>query len=424
MVLFTMPPPRVFVVALLVIVVATAEYRVARASPQASGAAETSSQMHPAVYTVAHGVLQPGGVVVGNFTSQLQAAVVNNSQLFAAVSPADWANISVVTPSTALRTLILQGQYFVDEPLRLPSLFVLQLTGASLQPAANLSVANVSRFTGLVTLEKTTYSAVVGGVVDATGLAPPEAGSGYMAVAVLGGSHNAVRGVRALANNSGAAIGVNGSPHTEVAWCDVGGPRGSQTPLSAAAMTNGRCIWTLATQHAYVHDNEVAWCSMHALDFDAYTGSSAAFNNYCHDNGEEGIFVEETAHGNVVFNNTCVRNKGSGIALYSNAVGPVTNNFIIGNDVRDNGGAGLSDGAYGHAADKVSIANVFIGNTASGNAYAWNPQHGAVDGSVWTANVAQRGQPEWPAQGPPHNSSAVSFFQPSEPGREAAGAAA
>jgi hypothetical protein len=33
---------------------------------------------------------------------------------------------------------------------------------------------------------------------------------------------------------------------------------------------------------------------MHALDFDAYTSSSSAYSNLCEDNGEEGIFVEET----------------------------------------------------------------------------------------------------------------------------------
>ena len=39
-------------------------------------------------------------------------------------------------------------------------------------------------------------------------------------------------------------------------------------------------------------------------------------------NGEEGIFVEETASGNFVFNNTLRRN-GCGIGVYSNAVGPM-----------------------------------------------------------------------------------------------------
>ena len=61
-------------------------------------------------------------------------------------------------------------------------------------------------------------------------------------------------------------------------------------------MLHTRCIWTLATSHALVHDNHVHHCSSHALDFDAYTSSSVAWNNLCEENGQEGIFLEETAH--------------------------------------------------------------------------------------------------------------------------------
>jgi parallel beta-helix repeat protein len=81
----------------------------------------------------------------------------------------------------------------------------------------------------------------------------------------------------------------------------------------------------------------------HALDFDAYTSNSVAYNNTCEDNTEEGIFVEETAHDNVVAANTCRRN-GNGIAVYSNAVGPAANNFIVGNAVTDNNASGISSG--------------------------------------------------------------------------------
>ena len=57
-----------------------------------------------------------------------------------------------------------------------------------------------------------------------------------------------------------------------------------------------------------------------------YTSSSAAYNNLCEDNREEGIFVEETASGNFIFNNT-VRRNGCGIGVYSMAVGPVCGDF-------------------------------------------------------------------------------------------------
>lgn len=53
-------------------------------------------------------------------------------------------------------------------------------------------------------------AAVVGGTFDAASLpAPPDGSRGYMAIAIVGGGNNAIRGVRALANNSDAALGVN-----------------------------------------------------------------------------------------------------------------------------------------------------------------------------------------------------------------------
>jgi parallel beta-helix repeat protein len=103
-------------------------------------------------------------------------------------------------------------------------------------------------------------------------------------------------------------------------FCDVGAD-------PSGARTKGRAIWTLATSHNLVHDNHIHNSSSHSLDFDAYTGESVAYNNLCEYCSEEGIFVEETAHDNMVFNNTCANN-GNGIGIYSNAVGPVANNKV------------------------------------------------------------------------------------------------
>ncbi len=64
----------------------------------------------------------------------------------------------------------------------------------------------------------------------------------------------------------------------------------------------------------------------HALDFDAYTSSSVAYNTTCEDNTAEGIFVEETANDNVVAGNTCRRN-GDGIAVYVNGFDTITSQY-------------------------------------------------------------------------------------------------
>jgi hypothetical protein len=60
-------------------------------------------------------------------------------------------------------------------------------------------------------------------------------------------------------------------------------------------------------------------------------------------------------------------NKGGGIDIYSNQVGPVQNNFVIGNVVDSNIGGGLSSGGYGHQPGKYASGNVFASNVITNN---------------------------------------------------------
>jgi hypothetical protein len=199
---------------------------------------------------VQDGYLIPGGQFIGHHTSQLQVLIDGS---FSAVSKVDWHDRTVVN-STNLRSLKLAGEYMADVPLALPSLFTLQLEG-TLRPAANLSKLT-SRFTAMVEMRKSTFSAVLGGTYDASTL-PVHNKSithGYMAISIIGGSRNAIRSVRAIANNSDSILGVNQSPHAEIANCEVGGS-------SVLGMMQTRCIWSLATSRALVHDNHVHHCS-------------------------------------------------------------------------------------------------------------------------------------------------------------------
>ena len=66
------------------------------------------------------------GEWVGVHTSELAANVVWNARFFANVTSHDWAATSRIN-GTILRHLVLDGAYLADVPLRLPSLFVLQL---------------------------------------------------------------------------------------------------------------------------------------------------------------------------------------------------------------------------------------------------------------------------------------------------------
>ncbi|GMH53681.1 hypothetical protein TL16_g01501 [Triparma laevis f. inornata] len=329
---------------------------------------------------------------VGNFTSQLQFFIDSN---FDPVTEDDYVSTSLVNGENLLRKLTLYGTYLVDVPLNLPSLFVLELSdNAKIFPAENLTLTGSARFAAMVQLNNTYFSAVTGGTIDGTSIPTTDPDKGYMAISITGGSKNAVRNVRALANNSFSVIGINDSPHAEVADSVVGGS-------PSLGMLSTRCIWTLSTSHALVHDNHVSFCSMHALDFDAYTSSSVAWSNLCEYNGQEGIFLEETADHCVLFNNTCRENE-NGISIYSNEVGPVTSNFILQNSITKNKRNGLSSGGLAKDDVHTSLQNVFAKNYVSGNAYdqsdtPWgpapkaqvNPAHGAVEFDYWTGNIIE-----------------------------------
>ena len=130
----------------------------------------------------------------------------------------------------------------------------------------------------------------------------------------------------------------------------------------------------------------------------------------------------------MIFNNTCRFNFGSGIGVYSNAVGPVANNFIIGNTLLHNNGNALSAGGVGHNVfpNKYSLGNIFASNFALGNGVGkpqdpsqFNPTHGAVSGDYWVNNVVGKPQdkgakPEWDVNliTKHANSSAFAIFEP------------
>lgn len=331
-----------------------------------------SAAAFPRSHTVTSGVLEDG-TVVGTYTSQIQNLVVDNEALYPAVTKEQlsrpWQNAS-----TTLRYLYLKGdKYLADVPLQLPSCFVLVLD-TTIALAQNISFGASTRFSAVVELSSTKFSAVIGGTIDAANLPTPDGTDGYMAVSITKGKHNAVRNVRANSNGTNSIIAVNGGSENEVSDCDLGG--------SSVCLCPSRALWALATERVFALRNHIHHCYSHALDFDAYTKNSVAVSNLCEDNAKEGIFVEETASSNLVFNNTCRRNT-DGIGIYSNAVGPVANNFIIGNIVADNIRDGIIAGGFGHNPDKHSGDNVFLAN--SGGPY--QAVHGANIGDYWTGNV-------------------------------------
>ena len=204
-------------------------------------AALSSSLRTPATVAVQDGFLVSTGEYVGVYSSALQRRLIDNTSVFPSVTPDSWRNVSLVN-SSVLRYLELEGNYLADVPLQLPSLFVLKLNG-SLSDAANLT-SNAPggawpRFTGLVTLNDTTFTAVEGGTYNAT----VHNATAVQAIGVLNSFHTTVRSVRANSQYA-SAIGINGGSANEITRCECGG--------DAARMSPTRGIWTLATEQACV----------------------------------------------------------------------------------------------------------------------------------------------------------------------------
>lgn len=193
---------------------------------------EAIASVNPVVVHVQNGYIQGTGEFVGQFTSAIQSRLVGNESVFPAVTAADTANTSLFN-STNLRYLELEGDYFCDSPLYLPSFFVLRLNG-TLTDAANLSSVTWPRFTGMVTINGSLYTAVDGGEFNAT----VHNSTAVLAVASLNSFHTSIRNIRANAQLS-SAVGINGGSHNEIFNCECGGTPGRVSPV--------RAIWLLAT---------------------------------------------------------------------------------------------------------------------------------------------------------------------------------
>ena len=172
---------------------------------------------------------------VGKYASQLQQVIDS----FPTVSTSDIKDTSYFN-SSVLRYLDLSGDYFVDTPLQLPSLFVLNSAAATLSLAENATGFDSSgyKFPALVILNRTSYSAILGGTFQATNKGILN--GTWQAIYVADGSYNSVRDVNAQ-GEFWAIIQVQGGTRNEIATSRFDGGN-----------IANRCIWTIATSAALV----------------------------------------------------------------------------------------------------------------------------------------------------------------------------
>lgn len=280
--------------------------------------------------------------------------------------------------STFLSYLSLEGAFVVDSSIQLPSLFVLQLSGASITVTASVGtaaiIANGTRYTAI------TGGASGRGTIDCSGWtnATTPDFRGILALNTAFVQISSLSIVHCGQGGSGS-IHVHGVPFTYNA--EVG-------PDVEVSFSANRGVWVETTAGVFVHHSRFHDNVADGIDFDAYTSASYAMSNECFNNARHGIFIEQGANLVVASNNTCYNNSGNGIALYNNlASGALQGNVVIGNYLRDNGAEGASWGSDDNGGNAPAVNNVFAGNVLSGNARGGFGRNGDGKSNVIVGNA-------------------------------------
>ena len=267
------------------------------------------------------------GVNVGKFTSQLHAAVISKFQDdYPRANDTDilptlqgvWKDMVDASGNSldtlpfilerrgGLNVLDLSGDYQVDIPLNLPSMFVLKLNG-SLTPAANFSVPADTVNPALVRVEGKGFTAILGGVIS-TFL------QNATAVTLQDSHHIQIHGVHATGSGYGnAVVVVEGGKYNEVAKCKI------ETPgVVGTSSTIG--VLVSKTKDPLVHDNEISQLPSHGIKVGTNTTGATIYSNYVHHNKVDGINIEGRVNNTFIHNNTCFANDNDGIRVAVKAV--------------------------------------------------------------------------------------------------------
>jgi parallel beta-helix repeat protein len=127
--------------------------------------------------------------------------------------------------------------------------------------------------------------------------------------------------------------------------------------------------------------------SISGIDYDAYSFSGISFRNYIHDNGYQGVFLEQGSKYHAVVGNTVGPRNNVGLSFYNNVFSsPCTNHFILGNHFTSNFGRGLNVGSLVTPSGAPSSNSFIVGNMLINNSGVGWTSNGPVLHMVMSGN--------------------------------------
>lgn len=249
--------------------------------------------------------------------------------------------------------LHLNGTYTVGaNPLALGSYTCVLLSGEIQINSSTTASCAITASSG------DSYISISGGVIDGGNSSPP--GTGRNGIYFSGISMFQIDSVT-LQNFGNSSERVGGSDVIRV-------DHGNTPRIITRCTINGgsaRGIWVATSgPEDVVSDNTVTDVQMDGVDCDESTSGSLIKFNYLHNNGRYGVFLEQSASGNLVLGNVCNYDSSFDIGCYNNSATPrgaTEYNSIICNSLL--GDNGLRNGSTGDGNTVTSSYNFFFDNT-------------------------------------------------------------
>ena len=203
--------------------------------------------------------------------------------------------------------LRITGSYDADEPIVLLSQFMLVLDNANISALASIvnptNTQHTIHFSPPLAIV-VAWSVVHSGVIGVGG--PKINRISCSALASMGNCiENSYHGPPGFLMKDSVDVTLEG---VTVDYCGQGNGAvylsGTGTShVSNCIVSNAQCrgVWLITTTSSFVHDTEVYGSTKFGIDLDAYAGDrTMVYRNKVHDNGYQGVFIEQGATMSVI----------------------------------------------------------------------------------------------------------------------------
>ena len=340
--------------------------------------------------TIRNGYLTIGNsfpVYVGVTSRRIQYVVDTYfpKPVFKSVEADTASNVWLNSTTNTFSYLTLVGKYVADNPLVLPSQFMLVMQNASLTALWNFTavadssdLVNPQKGNALVIFNNVQLSGVIsprgpaGGIFDCSAIPSwyYSAGGG-----TYNGVHYAQNTVRGMApTGSVNTMGPDGIVSVSSSGMYFDGFKVLNCGLTSANLalfkTNVvevqrtslgyggvRGIWVIITTRASIHNNEIYGSVKFAIDLDANSGPFTLIsNNHIYNNSYQAVFIEQGSQYSVVSGNDLGPGNQNSVSFFNNLFVPTAAGHVIhDNKMYESTGAGLNIGSISCAIGTVII---------------------------------------------------------------------